>query len=115
MRLKSEELEKVEKKLEDARERAENYGRLYGAFATADDYLKAVYAQLLDEAPKDETVDGKSSWVKRQPEYLRAIKRKEEAYADWKTAELYVKILLAEIDVWRTNEASNRWIDKAHS
>lgn len=112
--LRSQKATEIDKKLEEARDRATNYGRLYGRFATADDRLKIVYATLMDEAP-DGTVDAKASWIRRHEEYIAGVREKENAHADWKAAEVYMKLLLAEVEVWRSNEASNRWVDRAHT
>ena len=103
----------IDKKLEAARERSENYGKLYGAKETADDYLKASYASIFGNAPAG-TVAERDAWVRRQPAYLESIERKENAYADWKTAETYMKLLFAEAEVWRTEQANNRYLDSAH-
>lgn len=103
----------IEKKLEALRDKAKDIGRLYGAKETADDYLKTTYAELYADVP-DGTVGEKDAWIRRQPRYLKAVERKQNAYADWKTADTYTRILLAEVDVWRTKEASNRNLDRAH-
>jgi hypothetical protein len=104
----------IEKTLEAARSRADKYGQLYGAFCTADDHLKTTYAILYDEAPEG-TVPEKDAWVKRQPSYTASVERKKDACAQWKAAEAYLKILLAEVDVWRSKEATGRWLDKGHA
>ena len=103
----------IAEKLEEARKRAENYGYLYGRKETADDYLKLKYAELYEDAQGD-SVGARDSWVKRQPEYINAVERKRDAYAAWKAAETYLKLLFAECDMWRTEQANNRRIDKAH-
>lgn len=103
----------IEQKLEAARERAEKYGQLYGNKETADDYLKVTYAMLYGSA-KGETVSERDSWVKRQQEYKDAIERKKDAYADWKAAETWMRCVMAEVEVWRTNQANNRYMDRAH-
>jgi len=102
-------------KLEHARSRAENYGKLYGAKETADDKLKGTYALLYPDYPDQiGTVAERDAWVKGQPEYIQAVKDKQNAYADWKTAETYMKILMVEAEVWRTEQANNRYMDEAH-
>ncbi len=100
-------------KLEQARLKAASYGRLYGHKETADDFVKLIYARLYPNAPGD-TVGERDSWIKRQPDYIEAIERKRDAYADFKTAETYLKIVFAEAEVWRTEQANNRNIDRAH-
>ena len=103
----------IEKKLEAARARSEEFGALYGAKETADDYLKTTYALLYEDA-KGDTVGERDAWIKRHEDYKAAIERKRDAYAKWKTAETYMKLLFAEADVWRTMEANNRRMDRAH-
>ena len=103
----------IDKKLQEARNKAAGYGRLYGCKETADDFLKTTYAKLYEGAP-DGTVPERDAWVRRQEEYREAIEYKRDAYADWKTAETYMKLLFAEAEVWRTEQANNRYMDKAH-
>ena len=104
----------IEKKLEAARARSEEFGALYGAKETADDYLKTTYALLYEDA-KGDTVGERDAWIKRHEDYKAAIERKRDAYAAYKTAETYLKLLFAQVDVYRTEQANQRFIDKAHS
>ena len=91
----------VAKKLEEARNRSASYGRLYGQKETADDFLKLTYATLYEDAPNGSVAE-RDAWVKRQKEYREAVERKRDAYADFKTAETYLKLLFAEVEVWRS-------------
>ena len=100
--------------LEEARTRAVNYGELYGAKETADDHCKLTYAMLYESAPAG-TVGERDSWVKRQQDYIDAVERKRDAFARWKAAETYMRLLMAEVDVYRTKEASKRWLDQVHT
>ncbi|MHC4989329.1 MAG: hypothetical protein ACYTFX_12705 [Planctomycetota bacterium] len=99
--------------LGQAREKAEGYGELYGRKETADEFLKLTYAKIYEDAPEGSVAE-RDAWVRRQQEYVEAISRKRDAYAKWKTAETYMKLLLAEKDVWQTKQANNRVMDKAH-
>lgn len=101
-------------KLEEARNRSASFGRLYGHKETADDFLKLTYASLYEDALGD-TVGERDAWVKRQKAYIEAVERKRDAYADYKSAETYLKLLFAEVEVWRTEQANSRWIDKVHT
>ena len=103
----------IDELLEEARSRATNYGKLYGHKETADDYLKLKYSELYDQAPEG-TVPERDAWIRRQPSYKDALERKMEAYADWKAAETYMKLLLVEAEVWRTKCANDRNMDRAH-
>jgi hypothetical protein len=105
----------VRETLNKIRERVDSgsYGRVYGAKETADERLKIVFAQIRGDAPDHlKTVTDIDSWVRRQPEWLEAVIDKSNAYADWKTAETYVKLSFAEFDVWRSEEATNRGLDR---
>lgn len=102
--------------LEKARGKAEDYGELYGNKETADDYLKTTYAMLYEEMPSHlGSVAERDAWIKRQPAYTAAIERKKDCYQKWKTAETFMKLLLAQVDVYRTQQANERWIDKGHT
>ena len=105
----------IDELLREARKRAGTYGQLYGAQHTADDYLKTTYASLYEDVPEEfKTVPERDAWIRRQPAYRDAIERKRDAYANFKTAETYLKLLFAEVDVWRSNMATNRQLDKLH-
>jgi hypothetical protein len=93
----------IDELLEQARMKSTNYGQLYGEKETADDYLKTKYAELREDAPAGSVT-----------EYQEAIDRKKNAYARWKTAETYMKLLFVQAEVWRTEQANNRFMDKAH-
>ena len=103
----------IRKKIDNIRERIDNgnYGRMYGAKETSDERLKIIYAELRDGAPGGSVPD-KDSWVKKRPEYLKAVEDKADAYANWKTAETFMKIAFVEFDIWRSEEATNRGLDR---
>ena len=102
----------IDKKLETARGRAKDYGRLYGQQASADDRLKGTYAILY--ADSKGTVAERDTWVKRQESYKQAVIDKSNAYAEWKEAEIWMKLLMLEAECWRTEQANNRYMDQAH-
>ena len=99
--------------LDKIRERVDSgsYGACYGRKETADERLKIIYAQLRDQAPNGSVAD-MDAWVKRREEYQDAVNEKANAYADWKTAETFMKLSFAEFDVWRSEEATNRGLDR---
>lgn len=103
----------IRKTLDRIRERVDSgsYGRCYGAKETSDERLKIIYAQLRDQAPLGSVPD-MDAWVKRRPEYKQAVEDKANCYADWKTAETFMKLSFAEFDVWRSEEATNRGLDR---
>jgi hypothetical protein len=103
----------IDERLEEARKKAANFGDLYGAKETADDYLKLTYATIYEDAPEGSVAE-RDAWVRRQPGYNAAVERKKDAYAKWKAAETFMKVLLVEAEVWRTKCANDRLIDRAH-
>ena len=102
----------IRKTLDRIRERVDSgsYGRCYGRKETSDDRLKIIKAQMRDLAPKGSVPDI-DAWVMRREEVIEAIEDKCNAYADWKTAETFIKLSFAEFDVWRSEEATNRGLD----
>lgn len=104
----------IERALQEARELAEEYGRLYGAKETADDRLKITYAMLYEDAPSGSVAE-RDAFVRRQKEYVDAVEEKRNIYTEWKVLETRFRLLLARIDIWRTKQANDRWIDKGHS
>lgn len=103
----------IREKLNKIRERVDGgaYGRVYGAKETASERLKIIYAQLRDESPEGSVAD-KDAWILRRPEYKKAIEDKANAFADWKTSETYMKLSFVEFDIWRSEEATNRGLDR---
>lgn len=104
----------IRKKLDSLRDRVDRgaYGAVYGAKETSDERLKIIYAQQRDLAPKGCSIPETDAWVRRRPEYKKAVEDKANAYADWKTAETYMKLSFIEFDIWRSEEATNRGLDR---
>ena len=96
----------LDKQLEDALNRRADYGNLRGKQATADDYLKGVYALLYDNS--EGTVAERDAWVKRQIRYTDAVLEKENRYGEWEAARLKIQILFAAVEKYRTDAATER-------
>jgi len=96
----------LDKQLEDALNRRADYGNLRGKQATADDYLKGVYALLYDKS--EGTVAERDAWVKRQTRYTDAVLEKENRYGEWEAARLKIQILFAVVEKYRTDAATER-------
>ena len=105
--------EELEAKLEQARNGAKRYGQLRAMKEMASERLKGVYAQVYEDAPEG-SIPEKDAWVRRDKRYIEAVQEAQNAHADWTTAELWTKILFAEVELFRTVEASNRGLDRAH-
>ncbi len=99
----------IDNELESALNNRVQYGNIKGKQATADDYLKGVYALLYSETPDHlKTNPEKDSWVKRHPTYEKAVLEKSNRYGDWEAARLKMQILFAAVDKYRTDKASER-------
>ena len=103
----------IEELLEQARSKATSYGEMCGNKEIADDRLKTAYALIREDAPSGSVAD-MDAFVRRQPESEAAIEKKRDAYQKYHTATVYLKLLYAEVEVWRSKQANNRFIDKAH-
>ena len=103
----------LDKKLEEARNNRHGYANKRALKETADDKLKAVYALVYSDAP-DGTVAEKDAWIRKDSRYKDAIICKENTWAEWIAAELYMKILFAQLDKYRTDKSYDKFIDKAH-
>ena len=99
----------IDKELEIALNKRADYGSLKGKQATADDYLRGVYALLYSEVPADlKTVPEKDSWIKRQSRYKDAVIEKDNRYAEWEAARLKMQIIFAAVEKYRTDAATER-------
>jgi hypothetical protein len=99
----------IDAELESALNDRKKYGDIKGRQATADDYVKGVYAMLYSEAPEHlKTVPERDSWVKRHPTYEKAVLEKSNRYAEWEAARLKMQILFAAVEKYRTDAATER-------
>ena len=103
----------IDKLLERVREKAKDFGQLVGAKEIADDQLKTTYALIREDAPAGSVAD-MDAWVRRDPRYAEGIEKKRDVYANYHTANVYLKNLFAQIEVWRSKNANTRFIDKVH-
>jgi len=104
----------IDKLLEKARGKAVDYGKLRGRKESASERLKGVAADLRDEAPIGLNIPDTDAWVRRHPRHKQAVKDLENDWAEWTTAEIYMRLLFAEKDVYQTECANNRIMDVAH-
>ena len=104
----------LDKQLEDALNRRADYGNLRGKQATAEDYVKGVYALLYPDSPEHlKTAPERDAWVKRQTRYTDAVLEKENRYGDWEAARIKMQILFAVVEKYRTDKSSERYMMKA--
>ncbi|QDP53209.1 MAG: hypothetical protein GOVbin7744_12 [Prokaryotic dsDNA virus sp.] len=103
----------IETLLQDLRTESNGIGLVTGAKAVADDRLKIQYALLFVAAPPG-TVAERDAWVKRQDDYIKAVDEKQNAYADFTTKSATINRLKIEIEVWRSDSANNRAMDRLH-
>ena len=102
----------IDTELEDALTNRFKYGDAKGRQATADDYLKGVYALLYDESPQGPVAE-RDSWIKNQHEYKEAVLEKAKRYSDWEAARLKMQILFAAVEKYRTDQSTDRTMMRA--
>lgn len=107
-------MQDIDQLLSKARAHAEEYGRLYGLKETADDYLKTTYALLYEDATGS-TVGERDACIKRTADYIAAVDRKRDIYIEFKTMETKMKLVFAQVEVWRSKQATNRTMDRVHA
>ena len=99
----------IDRELEIALTKRAEYGNLKGKQATADDYIKGVYALLYSEVPDHlKTAPERDSWIKRQDRYKDAVLEKDNRYSEWEAARLKMQILFAAVEKYRTDAATER-------
>jgi hypothetical protein len=90
-----------------------DYKDICAAKETRDETLKIRFAQIREGAPEDlKTVADIDNWTRRQPEWAKAVEEKGNKYADFMVSEVYLKLTFAEFDIWRSEEATNRGLDR---
>lgn len=105
----------LDERLETARDMSQEFGNLRGLKETADDYVKTVYAHIYADDECQGSVAERDAYVRRHPEYLKAIEEKKNRYANFASWELRLKILFAEVEKYRTDRSYEKHIDKAHT
>ena len=101
----------IDKELEIALNKRSDYGNLKGRQATADDYLKGVYALLYADVPEHlKTAPERDAWIKKQARYTDAVLEKDNRYAEWEAARLKMQILFAAVEKYRTDKSSERYM-----
>ena len=99
----------IDEELEAALNNRWKYGNAKGLQATADDYLKGIWAMIYPDAPDHlKTVPEREAWVRRQDVYVAAIGEKAKRYSDWEAARLKTQILFAAVEKYRTDAATER-------
>ncbi len=104
----------IDQELEDALHNRAKYGNIKGRQATADDYLKGIYAMLYADVPDHlKTVPERDSWIKNTEEYKDAVEEKANRYGEWEAARLKMQILFAAVEKYRTDKSSERQMMRA--
>ena len=104
----------IDQELDDALNNRFKYGNAKGLQATADDYLKGVYAIVYLDVPDHlKTVPEKDAWVKRTDEYKAAVEEKKKRYSDWEAARLKMQIIFAAAEKYRTDASTERTMMRA--
>ncbi len=106
---------KVEKALEYMRTNAENLASAKANRIYITHYLKTCFANLYQHAPEDcKTVEDKKNWAYSHPEYEKQLAALQIAVQEEEKHRWKMGAAEALVEVWRTQEANNRAMDRGH-
>jgi len=103
----------VEKGLRYMREHAPDLAKAKANRIYITHYLKSCHAMLYSEAP-GKTVEDKKNWGYAHPDYLEQLAALQIAIQEEETHRWKMEAAKALTEVWRTQESTNRAIDKGH-
>ena len=103
----------VEKALEYMRTNARNLASAKANRIYITHYLKTCFANLYQHAD-GKTVEDKKNWAYSHPEYVKQLEALQIAVQEEETHRWQMGAAEALIEVWRSQEASNRMIDRGH-
>ena len=103
----------VEKGLRYMREHAHDLASAKANRIYITHYLKSCHAMLYSEAP-GKTVEDKKNWAYAHPDYLEQLKALKIAVQEEETHRWGMESAEALVQTWRTQESTNRMIDRGH-
>ena len=103
----------VDKALIHMRAEAANIGKAKADRVYLDQFRKSKKALLFNQAP-DGTIADKENYAYSHPEYLGVLDGLREAVETEETLRWKMVAAEAYVEVWRTQEASNRMVDRGH-
>ena len=103
----------VEKALEYMRANALNLASSKANRIYITHYLKTCFANLYQLA-EGKTVEDKKNWAYAHPEYVSQLNALQIAVQDEEKHRWKMEAAKALVEVWRTQESTNRTIDRSH-
>jgi hypothetical protein len=105
--------EHVEKALEFMRDNAAALGKAKAERIYMEQFRKSKKAILYGMSP-DGTIPERESWVYAHSEYLEVLDGLKAAVEEEERLRWMMTAAEAKIDVWRTQQATNRALDRGH-
>mgnify|MGYP007062837489 CR=1 FL=1 len=103
----------VEKALAHMRTEAVNLGKAKADRVYLDQFRKSKKALLFNKAP-DGTIADKENYAYSHPEYLEVLDGLRVAVEIEETLRWKMVAAEAYVEVWRTQQANNRMVDRSH-
>lgn len=104
----------IGKALDYIRDNAEPLAKAKAARIYLEQYRKSKKALLINEC-EDGTGQAKESYAYAHPEYLVLLTNYHNAIEEEEKLKWMMTAAQAKIDIYRTQQANNRFIDKAHT
>jgi len=108
------ELINIEKALDFIRDNAEPLAMAKASRIYLEQYRKSKKALLYIDAPEG-TIDSKTSYAYAHEEYLHLLAELRMAVEEEEKLKWMMVAAQAKIEIYRTESANNRFIDKAHT
>ena len=103
----------VEKALEHMRTQADTLGKAKAERIYLDQYRKSKKAILFSEC-EEGTIAAKENYAYAHPDYLEVLDGLKAAVLEEETLRWKMVAAEAYVEVWRSQEASNRMVDRGH-
>lgn len=105
----------IEKALSFIRDNAPELAKAKSDRVYLEQYRKTKKAQLINDAPVyHKTILAKESYAYAHEEYIIVLKGLREAVRQEETLKWHMSAATLKVEVWRSLQATNRTVDKAH-
>jgi len=107
-------IEMVERALNWMRDNAEKLGKAKAERVYLEQFRKSKKAILFSQAPQG-TIADKENWAYAHDDYLEILDGLKIAVAEEEELKWLMTSASVKVDVWRTQSATNRALDRAHT
>ena len=105
--------EQAEKAADFIRDNASEYAKAKGERIYLDQYRKTKKALLMEEC-EEKTQAAKETWAYAHMDYEQLLDGLKEAVVQEETLRWQMTAAQTKIEIWRTQQANNRQVDRSH-